>query len=138
MDQPTPTALLAAVTEVVREVTSAGGALASAERVTWDSSWSKEETANRLGGAILRTGDSGPFLLVWNDPGRISGVGEPKLVVSAPTDVSKNQHKTASHLDTAIGAASPPLVGVSGWNLGGVEVSISPAAQSGPLAHLSL
>eukprot|EP00310_Coccolithus_braarudii_P007069 CAMPEP_0183366026 /NCGR_PEP_ID=MMETSP0164_2-20130417/87051_1 /TAXON_ID=221442 /ORGANISM="Coccolithus pelagicus ssp braarudi, Strain PLY182g" /LENGTH=71 /DNA_ID=CAMNT_0025541677 /DNA_START=119 /DNA_END=334 /DNA_ORIENTATION=+ len=64
MDRPTPTALLPAVTEVVREVTSAGGTLASAEKVTWDSSWSKEETAKRLCGAILRTGESGPFLLV--------------------------------------------------------------------------
>ena len=95
-----------------------GSALASAEQVTWNSAWLKEETANRLGGAILHTGESGPFLLVRNDPGRISGVGEPKLVVSAPADVSKNQHKTANYLDNAIGAASPPLVGVSGWYLG--------------------
>ena len=83
--------MLAAVTEVVREASSAGGALASVGRVTWDSFWSKEEPAKHLGGAILRTGDSGPFLLVRNDPGRTSNLGEPKLVVSAPNDVSKNQ-----------------------------------------------
>ena len=29
-------------------------------------------------------------------------------------------------------------MGVSGWNLGGVEISISPALTSGPLTHLSL
>ena len=78
-------------------------------RVTWDSSWSKEETAKRLGGAILRIGDSGTFLLVRNDPGRTSSLGEPKLVVSAPNDVSKNQHKTASYLDTALGHRSSRL-----------------------------